>query len=294
MVVYTLMLQMLGTGLMGLVFGDGEEPEDEKSFMQKLGQAFASAFTSLVLGRDFGNATKQMINIGVERVNENYLDFLREGDYDPYKDAIQYSIVPPEKKGKQTDFKDFLLNMGGAFGPALKTADLIGRKILEPKKEEDDAIERQEDEIKIRIPLEILGNTGFIPLYKDIRKVVLKNIYSSLEEAERTAADKKKAEKEKLHGYKNKSDMERYDPELWDKVYGPNSPDYDKDEAIKEIKRAKEKLEREAKDEMYDYVPKSSKTYKFGPQKSSGKSKSEYKFGPQSGTKKSEYKFGPQ
>ena len=29
-------------------------------------------------------------------------------------------------------------------------------------------------------------------------------------------------------------------------------------------------------------------------QKSSGKSKSEYKFGPQSGTKKSEYKFGPQ
>ena len=88
--------------------------------------------------------------------------------------------------------------------------------------------------------------------------------------------------------------MERYDPELWDKVYGPNSPDYDKDEAIKEIKRAKEKLEREAKDEMYNYVPKSSKTYKFGPQKSSGKSKSEYKFGPQSGTKKSEYKFGPQ
>jgi hypothetical protein len=294
MVVYTLMIQMLGTGLMGLVFGDGEEPEDEKSFMQKLGQAFASAFTSLVLGRDFGNATKQMINIGVERVNENYLDFLREGDYDPYKDAIQYSIVPPEKNGKQTSVSDFLLNMGGAFGPALKTADLIGRKILEPKKEEDDAIERQEDEIKIRIPLEILGNLGFIPLYKDIRKVVLKNIYSSLEEAERTAADKKKAEKEKLHGYKNKSDMERYDPELWDKVYGPNSPDYDKNEAIKEIKRAKEKLEREAKDEMYDYVPKSSKTYKFGPQKSSGKSKSEYKFGPQSGTKKSEYKFGPQ
>jgi hypothetical protein len=294
MVVYTLMIQMLGTGLMGLVFGDEEEPEDEKSFMQKLGQAFASAFTSLVLGRDFGNATKQMINIGVERVNENYLDFLREGDYDPYKDAIQYSIVPPEKKGKQTDFKDFLLNMGGAFGPALKTADLIGRKILEPKKEEDDAIERQEDEIKIRIPLEILGNTGFVPLYKDIRKVVLKDIYKSLEEAERTAADKKRAEKEKLHGYKNKSDMERYDPELWDKVYGPNSPDYDKDEAIKEIKRAKEKLEREAKDEMYNYVPKSSKTYKFGPQKSSGKSKSEYKFGPQSGTKKSEYKFGPQ
>lgn len=281
MVVYTLMLQMLGTGLMGLIFGDGEEPEDEKSFMQKLGQAFASAFTSIALGRDFGNATKQMINIGVERVNENYLDFLREGDYDPYKDAIQYSIVPPDKEGKQTDLKDFLLNMGGAFGPALKTADLIGRKLLEPEKKEADAIERREDEIKVRIPLEILGNLGFIPLYKDIRKVVLKNMYSSLENAERTAADKKKAEKEKLHGYKNKSDMERYDPELWDKVYGPNSPDYDKDEAIKEIKKAKQKLEREMKDEMYDYTPKSKSGFgssKFG----QGTSKSSFgsaKFG---------------
>jgi hypothetical protein len=281
MVVYTLMLQMLGTGLMGLIFGDGEEPEDEKSFMQKLGQAFASAFTSIALGRDFGNATKQMINIGVERVNENYLDFLREGDYDPYKDAIQYSIVPPDKEGKQTDLKDFLLNMGGAFGPALKTADLIGRKLLEPEKKEADAIERREDEIKVRIPLEILGNLGFIPLYKDIRKVVLKNMYSSLENAERTAADKKKAEKEKLHGYKNKSDMERYDPELWDKVYGPNSPDYDKEEAIKEIKKAKQKLEREMKDEMYDYTPKSKSGFgssKFG----QGASKSSFgsaKFG---------------
>lgn len=281
MVVYTLMLQMLGTGLMGLIFGDGEEPEDEKSFMQKLGQAFASAFTSIALGRDFGNATKQMINIGVERVNENYLDFLREGDYDPYKDAIQYSIVPPDKEGKQTDIKDFLLNMGGAFGPALKTADLIGRKLLEPEKKEADAIERREDEIKVRIPLEILGNLGFIPLYKDIRKVVLKNMYRDLENAERTAADKKKAEKEKLHGYKNKSDMERYDPELWDKVYGPNSPDYDKEEAIKEIKKAKQKLEREMKDEMYDYTPKSKSGFgssKFG----QGASKSSFgsaKFG---------------
>lgn len=280
MVVYTLLTQMLGTGLMGLAFGDGEEPEDEKSFMQKFGQALTSAFTSMAFGRDFGNATKAIVNIGIEDVNDKYLDFLREGDYDPYKDAIQYSIVPPEKRGKQRGLWDFFLNMGGAFGPALKSADFITRKALEPEKKKLEAVERQEDEIKIRIPLEILGNAGFIPLYKDIRKVVLKNMYSSLENAEKTAADKKKIEQEKLHGYDNKSDMKRYNPELWDKTYGPNSVDYDKEQAIKEIKKAKENLERERKDEINNYIP-NNKSYQFGPQKQETKSKSTYKFGAQ-------------
>ena len=80
---------MLGNGLMGLFFDD-DEPETEKSFFQKLGQAFASAFSSLLIGRDFGNATKNILNYWIEEANEKYLDFLREGEYDPYKDGIAY------------------------------------------------------------------------------------------------------------------------------------------------------------------------------------------------------------
>ena len=273
MVVYTLLTQILGTGLMGLVIGDDEE-EDEKSLMQKIGQAFASAFSSMILGRDFGNATKTMVNYGIERVNENYLDFLREDDYDPYKDAIQYSIVPPEKKGEQRDLSDFLLNMGGSFGPALKTADFITRKALEPEKEDDEAYDRQQQEITVRIPLEILGNMGLVPLYKDIRKSVLKDMYSGIKDAEESAADKKRVEQEKLQGYKNQEDMKRYDPKLWDETYGPNSPDYDEEQAKKNLKREKDKLEREMKDEMYDYVPKAKKGFgsaKFGESKKKSK-----------------------
>ena len=256
MITYTLITQMLGTGLMGLFFDD-QEPEDEKSFMQKLGQQMASAFTSLVFGRDFGNATKAIVNIGIEDVNDKYLDFLREGDYDPYKDAIQYSIVPPEKRGKQRGLWDFFLNMGGAFGPALKSADFIVRKGLEDDKKKPDAIERQEKERNVRIPLEILGNAGFIPLYKDIRKAVMKEMYSSLEQADKNAEDKKRVKLEKLQGYENESDMKRYDPELWDKTYGPNAPDYNAEQAKKAIKKTKDSLQRAMKDEMYDYTPKS-------------------------------------
>ena len=256
MITYGLITQMLGTGLMGLFFDD-QEPEDEKSFMQKLGQQMTSAFTSLLFGRDFGNATKAMVNIGLEDINEKYLDFLREGDYDPYKDAIQYSIVPPDKKGKDKDLWDIIQNMGGAFGPSLKTADFIVRKGLEGDKKKADAIERQEKEIGVRIPLEILGNAGFIPLYKDIRKAVMKEMYSSLEQADKNAEDKKRIKLEKLGRYENETDMKRYDPELWDETFGPNAPEYNAEQAKKAIKKAKDSLERAMKDEMYDYTPKS-------------------------------------
>jgi hypothetical protein len=256
MVVYTLLTQMVGTGLMGLFFDDDEE-ETEKTFMQKLGQSLASAMTSLILGRDFGNATKMIINEGVERANEKYLDFLREGDYDPYKDAIQYSIIPPEKKGRQTDLFDLFLNMGGAFGPALKTLDFIFRKALEPEKKKEEAIERREKEINVRIPLEILGNAGLIPLYKDIRKAVMKDIYKDLEKAQKTLGDKKKIKAEKLQGYETESDMKRYDPDLWDRTFGEDAVDYDEREAEKALKKAKDSLERAMKDEMYNYTPKS-------------------------------------
>ncbi len=279
MVLYGLITQMMGTGLMGLFFDD-QEQEDEKSFMQKLGQQMTSAFTSLLFGRDFGNATKAMINIGLEDVNDKYLDFLREGDYDPYKDAIQYTIVPPDKKGKDRDMWDIVQNMGGAFGPSLKTADFIVRKALEDEKKKADAIERREKEINVRIPLEILGNAGFIPLYKDVRKAVMKEMYSSLENAEKNAEDKKRIKLDKLQGYENESDMKRYDPELWDETFGPNAPEYNAEQAKKNLKKAKDSLERAMKDEMYNYTPKSKKGFGsagFG----SGKGKSKGGFGSQ-------------
>jgi hypothetical protein len=192
MMVYTLLSTMLGQGLVGLFSEDDEEEDDEKSFIQKFGQSFASAVTGLMFGRDFGNAAKTTINYGIEKVNENYLDFLREGEYDPYKDAIQYTIVPPEKKGPETtDLSDLIKNMMGPFSPAYKTADLIVKNIFGKPKKKEEAIERQEAETNVRIPLEIAGNLGLVPLYKDVRKIVINNMYSSLKNAQKEIEGKK-------------------------------------------------------------------------------------------------------
>ena len=180
MTVYSLLSKALGSGLIGLLFGDDDD-EEEKSLDKSFGQALTSTFTSMAFNRDFGNSTKMFINYGLERINENYLQALREGEYDPYKDAIQYTAVPVEKKGKQTGLYDYIESLSGAYGPAVKTTNLIIKTYSEDNKKEADAIQRQEDVKNIRIPLEVLGNAGFIPLYKDIRKEVMKEIYKGLD-----------------------------------------------------------------------------------------------------------------
>jgi len=285
MTVYTLMTNMFAQGLGGLL-GD-EEEEDEKTLMQKLGQAFTSTFTSLALGRNFGNFTKSLISLGVEEVNEEFLTDLRNGDYDPYTDAISFSAVPKEKKFGDTGIGDFMLNMTGAFSPALKTTDLIINNIASKEKKEEDAIERREKENTIRIPLEVLGNMGMIPLYKDVKKEVMKEIYKDLRDADKKAADKKQAEKEMLHGYENREDMKRYDPELYEEVFGKNSPGYDAEQAKKKLKHEMDSLERRMKDEFYDYVPKKKGGFGseggFGSGSSSGKSKKKGGFGSEGG-----------
>ena len=243
MVLYTLLMQMLSNAMVGM-FVDKEDDDDEKSFMQKLGQSFASGFTSLIFGRDFGNSTKTLINYGVEKMNENYLDFLRNGDYDPYKDAIQFSIMPPAQKGTKVEAFDLLANMMGPFGASAKTGELLIKKATEEPKKEEAAIQRAEKEKNIRIPLEVLGNLGMIPLYKDVRKVVNAQLYKDLDKRE-----KKTEPVDKM----NKEDMKKYFPKMYNELYGPGGTLYDVEQMKKEIRREKNKLDREVKDEMYRF-----------------------------------------
>jgi hypothetical protein len=255
MLTYTLMSQVLATALTDLFDDDEDEgiqlyPDEgsgSKSFDKQLGQAMASTFTSLLLGRDFGNATKMGLNYAVEEFNKEHLDFLRDGEYDQYEDAIQYNIVPKPKQGKGSDLFDFAQKMVGAYGPILASANLLTSKLTEPDKKTESAIERQQKERYMRIPLEVLGHLGFVPFYKDVRKVVLSNIYGDLSRAEATIKDKKRAAKERLHGYDNQSDMKRYDYNLWVKQFGEGSVDYSQREALKKVKRAKSKLKRQMK-----------------------------------------------
>ena len=216
MVTYSLLSSMLGAGLLGLFFEDDEE---DKSLEKQFGQALGQTFTSLLIGRDFGNAVKAILNIGVEKFNESHLEFLRDGEYDPYKDSLQYSVLPKKQQGQGITMGDLLLRFGGSFGPALSTADLIVRKVSEPARKTPEARERQLNEQLIRMPLEVAGNLGLIPIYKDVRKVAIQEIYKDLRKAKKSKF--KKRSKEELEKIK------KTNPRLYKQIM-QNNPEVSK------------------------------------------------------------------
>jgi GNAT superfamily N-acetyltransferase len=256
MTVYTVMGKMAAEFMYGL-FLDDEEEDDDKTFAQKLGQGLSSTFTSLLFGRDYGNSIRSVVNYGVEKVNEKYLDFLRDGEYDPYEDAIQYTFIPPEKKGKSLEAFDVISNIAGPYSPAVKSLNFVTKKLTEEPKKEAAAIERQEKERNIRVPLEILGNLGYVPMYKDIRAIVNKSIYSELDKE--LDQQGQKGEEFKPMGM-NKTDLERYYPEIYEQYYGAGS----EAEAKRKLEYEKNLLERKMKDDYYNYVPKQRPKKGFG------------------------------
>ena len=254
MTVYSVMGKMLQEFVYGLILGDDEE-EDDKSFAQKLGQGLASSISTLLLGRDFGNSIRTVLNFGVEKVNEEYLDFLREGEYDPYEDAIQYNFIAPSK-GKAVETLDVITAVSGPYSPALKSLDLVITKATEPEKKESAAIERQQREIWERIPLEVFGNLGYVPLYKDVRNLLNRDIYKGLKK-ELEGADKK--EEFKPMGL-DRADLKRYYPEVYEKYYGEGT----QADAKRKLLKKQRELERRIKDEYYQYTPKKKSKKEFG------------------------------
>lgn len=258
MTTYTLLTKILG-GLVLSLFGiEDEDEETEKSFMQKFGQSLASTATSIIIGRDFGNAVKTASNFGVEKINEEFFTDLRNGEYDPYEDAIAYSSVPRARPGNPIDFGDIALMFTGSFTPFAKTIDLGVRKAFEDPKKEPDAIERQKNEMLIRFPIEVLGNIGLIPMYKDVKNIVVGKIYEDLRKdmkEQKIAAKEKEFEKQRLGIYESREDMKRYNPKLYEKTFGPSSPYYEQDQMKKEQARLKSEAKRAMKDYQFGYDP---------------------------------------
>ena len=205
MVVYTL-LTTLFAQIFKQAFGLGDE-EDEKDIEKQFGQALASTAVSLIVGRDFGNIVKGLLNYGVENLNEEFLDELRDGDYDPYRDAIAYTFIPPDKEYKSNTLADYIRNLMGPFGPFYKMAE-FGVKTLSADEKKDPAARiRQQRELNERLPLELLGNLGLIPLYRDIRALLLADIYKGMgKDKKGSGTGMTKAEK---------AQMKEYFPELY-------------------------------------------------------------------------------
>ena len=238
MVMYSVMVPILNE-LMISFFAPEAEEEDDKTFIQRLSQGTISAISSLLLGRDFGNIVKVPISYGVERMNQEYLDFLRDGEYDPYEDSVMFSQIPVEKDGKKgVNIQDFLINMLGPVAPAVRTSILAIEKMTAPPKKEAEAIERAEKEKYLRVPLEVLGQAGLVPFYKDIRKVILAEMYKDLKKTEKS---------NDVFGKTSKKDLQLLYPELYNELYGQDGTMNEYDQIKKELEREKKLMLESAK-----------------------------------------------
>jgi hypothetical protein len=217
---YTLLVKEIGRGLMWLILGDDDEEDEEKSIIEKTGQAFAGSMTSLILGRDFGNLTRNMINYGVEKVNENYVQKMIDGKYTK-DDVIAFNSLIPSSLGSRPQFSDLLINMSGAGQPFLRSAKTLYETAFADEAKREETIKKREIYWKYTLPLEVAGYLGFVPIYKDVKAVageVLKEEVNAIVEEK----EEKKLDKAEAYGnYKTLEEFEKNEPEKYDEYSAP-------------------------------------------------------------------------
>jgi hypothetical protein len=191
MILYTTLMPIM-TSLMMKAFG--YDDDDDESIFRKIYRNVFTTATTLFIGRDFGGVVKMLQNYFIEKANERYGEDLgiREGEYDPFKNSVQFNIVPPNKPYKDPNFfEDVFPKLGGAYSPFLQTIALSYKALMADEKKTEAAKERQRRTLEQRLPFEIAGLLGFIPFYKDLRKVLLKDMYKDLGKSSKGESESK-------------------------------------------------------------------------------------------------------
>ena len=168
--------------------GDDDDEEDKKgTTSQKVARAVASTTTSLLLGRSFGAGIKAIQNRFIELANKEYGDDIgfRDGEYDRYNNSIAFDIFPESKSYKQPDpISDLLPKMLGPYsniGGLIRVgARAYGPEIGYGEKKKTEEGEARREKEKDRFLFEVGGNLGLVPLYKELRKAMMKDIYKDL------------------------------------------------------------------------------------------------------------------
>ena len=82
-------------------------------------------------------------------------------------------------------------------------------------------------------------------------------------EKKKDKIEKDEKMKELLQGYDNKSDMKRYDPDLYEENFGENSEYYLENKAEMEVEKELNKKLQEIEDDERGYTPAQKRTKKY-------------------------------
>ena len=174
MVVYSMLTSLLDDELFD---ADDYRDDDLEDVMAR--QMIGSVLTLITRG-SLGNLTNIPLSFALEYgINEPLLGDLRDNkDYDPYFHSIVFSLINKEDLSGPPE-EAFLEIMSGPYGPLMRTLSRIislsSRAVLSEKRQTK---KKAEEELLERMTIEVMGNLGLLPFYKDIRRIILKKRFA--------------------------------------------------------------------------------------------------------------------
>jgi len=173
--------------LLSEVLDDEKEKKQNEDYLDMLNRQGLGSLISLALGRNFGNIGRIPISMGVELLNEKYLEGLRNGkDYDAYKYGLMYQTITPDQFSDYQFSRTLLYRFSGAYSPIIKAAfkgvgvagdvyevnfDTKKKLTLKQKRKKREEYRKQ----AVQGAFEAMGALGIIPFYKDAKDYVGRN-----------------------------------------------------------------------------------------------------------------------
>ena len=186
MVAYTLLSQLFDDEL----FDAKDRYEEEDEFEDLLARQMIGSVSSLMFGTNLGNFARIPVNFALEYgINEPLLGDFRKGEYDPFIHSMVFSMINMEDIQKGDPLEVALKIGAGPLGPAINTLRRLGvvtQRIGTSRKPETK--KKYKKELEERMVVEVMGNLGLLPFYKDWRRIILKQMFGN----ELNAEDKKK------------------------------------------------------------------------------------------------------
>ena len=177
MILYQFLSNMFDT-VMGGIFGlDVEEEEDglENQLMRQL----VGTGSTLILRRSVGNVPAIPISLLIEYLNEQYGEDLRSGEeYDEFENSLVFSQIGLNelRKGKVE-----VIGTKALLGPYTPLARSVSRgvKVVQglTGSAKEETKQKYMDELTLRMAIEAAGNVGLLPFYKDVRRILLKDMF---------------------------------------------------------------------------------------------------------------------
>ena len=213
-------LYKLFADFMDQMFGAPEE--EEKDYKLFTARQIVGAVSTLMFRQNLGNIPSLPINLGIEYINKNYLESLRDGaDYNSYENGIVLSLINLDQLGKKSLTEIGLPILLGPLGPAYRSFERTFELAQRTQTRKTQAArDRAKDELINRMTLEAMGQVGLIPLYKDARRITLKKFFD--QKGGKTIS---------------KTQLRKINPELYKRLYGPDSPEGKRRKRERELRK---------------------------------------------------------